>query len=140
DNIRVDMIYSHEPLPVLALAAATFALVFAVWRRPALAGWCAALVVLHLLADLVVGFTHHLAGPATPTISLNLYGRAPKLAIAIEAAYAASCVAWYERAERARGRPVARAKARALYGVFALGALLWLPAARTPLGRLVGLR
>jgi hypothetical protein len=135
-NIAVDMRWSHEPLPVVALAVVVAAIVFAIYRQRALALWCGALIVIHLLCDLVVGFTHHLAGPGTPEITMNLYGRAPALAVVIEALYGAALVTWFAIAERRHGRPVHRKKLVALYAVFIIGALAFLPIAFAPMSSL----
>jgi len=135
-NIAVDMRWSHEPLPVLGLALIVAAIVFAIYRDRALALWCGALIVLHLLCDLLVGFTHHVAGPGTQDISLNLYGRVPAVAVLIELCYGAGLVAWFAFAERRAGRPVHRKKLAALYAVFVLGALAFLPIAFAPMSSL----
>ena len=132
-NLEVEMTFSHNLVPGLVQGALVFALVLAVWRDRPLALWCGALTVVHVLCDLVVGFEHQLLGRDSVQVSLDTYGRVPHLAIAIELAFALACLYAYQRAEARRGRPLPKARLRALYVVFIVGILAWLPAATKPL-------
>jgi membrane-bound metal-dependent hydrolase YbcI (DUF457 family) len=127
-TIDVHMTYSHNLIPGFIQGAIVFALVYAVWRDRALALWCGALTVVHVLCDLLVGFKHELLGPGSPQVSLDTYGHAPVLAIAIELVFALGCVYAYLGSEKRRGRPLTRGRAVALYTVFVVGILAWLPA------------
>jgi hypothetical protein len=139
-NLAVEMPYSHDLVPALALAAVMAVAGFALTRHAATAAWCGALVLVHEACDFLSGFRHRVLGPGTPDLGLDLYHRAPEIALAIEALFGAACVFWFLRARRAEGRAISPATARALYILFIVGALVWLPIARTPLGALVGLR
>lgn len=136
-NLQVSMTYSHNLLPGLAQGVIVFAVVQAFFRDRPLALWCAALTVVHVLCDLVVGFEHQLLGPETVQVSLNTYGHAPHLAILIELAFALACIYFYQRSERQRGRPLERKRLMALYATFTIGILMWLPAATMPLRELL---
>lgn len=138
-NMKVEMPFSHDLLPTLALAGVTSAVVWLGWRRGPLAAWCGALVVLHLVCDLVCGFRHNVAGPQTPAIGMNLYGAAPMTAIVLETVFGALCVAWFLWAERRAGRPISRGRALGLFALFAGGAIVWLPTATIPLGNVFGI-
>jgi membrane-bound metal-dependent hydrolase YbcI (DUF457 family) len=127
-NIRVSMIYSHNLIPAIVQGLIVFAIVYAIWRDRPLALWCGALTVVHVLCDLLVGFKHELLGPNSPQVSLDTYGHAPVLAIAIELIFALGCVFAYLRSEKRQGRPVSRGRSGALYAVFVVGILMWLPA------------
>ena len=127
-NLKVQMTYSHNLVPGLVQGAIVFAVVQAIWRDRALALWCGALTIVHVLCDLVVGFKHELLGPDSPQVSLDTYGHMPVLAIAIELCFALACVCFYLRSEVRRGRPLTRGRSAALYAVFAIGILMWLPA------------
>ncbi|HUS22909.1 MAG TPA: hypothetical protein VMZ66_12960 [Aeromicrobium sp.] len=127
-NIDVHMTYSHNLIPGFLQGLIVFALVQLIWRDRPLALWCGALTVVHVLCDLLVGFKHELLGPNSPQVSLNTYGHAPVLAIAIELTFALGCVYAYLKSERRRERPVTRGRSFALYAVFAVGILMWLPA------------
>jgi membrane-bound metal-dependent hydrolase YbcI (DUF457 family) len=127
-NIDVHMTYSHNLIPGLIQGAIVFALVQAIWRDRPLALWCGALTVVHVLVDLLVGFKHELLGPDSPQVSLDTYGSAPVLAIAIELVFALGCVFAYVASERRQGRALTRGRSAALYAVFVVGILMWLPA------------
>ena len=138
-NIDVHMTYSHNLIPGFIQGLIVFAVVQLIWRDRPLALWCGALTVVHVLCDLLVGFKHELLGPHSPQVSLDTYGHAPVLAIAIELIFALGCVYAYLTSERRRGRPVTRGRSAALYAVFAVGILMWLPATTMSLRQTIGL-
>lgn len=137
-NIDVHMTYSHNLVPGLIQGVIVFALVQLIWRDRPLALWCGALTVVHVLCDILVGFQHQLLGPDSPQVSLDTYGRAPFLAIGIELVFALGCVYVYLTSEARRGRPLTRRRSVALYAVFAVGILAWLPAASMSLRQTFG--
>jgi hypothetical protein len=145
-NLTVEMTYSHDLAPAFGLAAIAAAGAYIVTLQStatravaAVAGaWCAALVLGHEASDLVAGFEHHMAGPRSPSIGLDLYRQAPELALVLEALLGAACVAWFTRARAREGRPLSRATVWSLYAIFVAGTLAWLPIARRPLGELLG--
>jgi hypothetical protein len=73
--------------------------------------------------------------PDSPQVSLDTYGHAPVFAIAIELVFALGCVYAYLRSEARRGRPLTRGRSAALYAVFVIGILMWLPATSMSLGQ-----
>jgi len=127
-NLHVDMTFSHNLVPGLIQGAVVFAIVQMIWRDRALALWCGALTIVHVLCDLVVGFQHQLLGPGSPQVSLDTYGHMPQVAILIELAFALACIHFYLRSEARSGRPLSRGRRNALYAVFAVGILMWMPA------------
>jgi hypothetical protein len=133
--IRVEMRFSHDALPTLLGALAVGVAVYLFRRRAAEALVCAALVAGHLLCDLLAGYPHHLDGASTAQIGLGLYQSAPVAALFIEAAFGAACVATYASLST---KPIPRRNLMALYAVFVLGALAWLPTATHSLRQLVG--
>jgi membrane-bound metal-dependent hydrolase YbcI (DUF457 family) len=136
-NLQVQMTYSHNLVPGLIQGAIVFAVVQMIWRDRALALWCGALAIVHVLCDLVVGFEHQLLGPDSPQVSLDTYGRMPQVAIAIELVFALVCIHFYHRSEARRGRAVSRGKRTALYAAFVVGILAWLPATTISLRELL---
>ena len=132
-NLHVAMPFTHDLVPTMGWAVLAAAVVYAATRRGAPAGWAAALVVAHEACDLLSGFSHWILGPATPAIGLNLYGRAPEVALLLEAAFGAGCTWWFVRARARAGRPLSGSTKWGLYATFVAGALVWLPIARTPL-------
>jgi hypothetical protein len=140
EHLAVQMTYSHNLVPGVIQGLVVGAVVFA-WRRDrALALWCAALTVFHVLSDYVVGFEHQWLGPGSAAIGLNTYGRAPDLALSIELAFAVACAYAYQRRERRDGRPLPRARLAALYAVFVAGVVMWWPVAHVPLSHYLAAR
>ena len=137
-NIDVHMTYSHNLVPGVIQGVIVFALVYAIWRDRPLALWCGALTVIHVLCDLLVGFKHELLGPDSPQVSLDTYGHVPVLAIGIELVFALGCIYAYLTSEARRGRALTRRRSVALYTVFAVGILLWLPATSMSLRQTFG--
>lgn len=138
-TLKVSMTYSHNLIPAFIQGAVVFAVVQAFFRDLPLALWCGALTIIHVLCDLVVGFEHQLLGPDTMQVSLNTYGHAPHLAILIELAFALACIFYFQRSERRNGRPLERKRLIALYAVFTVGILMWMPAATMPLRQMLGM-
>jgi hypothetical protein len=132
-GLRVEMSYSHDLAPALGWAAFAAVLGFLVTRSQRTALYCAALSIGHELLDLLSGFHHHVAGPTTAAVGLNLYGTAPYLAILIEAVFGAAMVFAYARSEARRGRALRVNQRTVLYAVFVLGALATLPVAERSL-------
>jgi len=126
-NMHVAMTYSHNLIPGFVQDLAVAGIVFLWSRDRTLALWCGFLTVLHVLCDLVVGFEHQLLGPDSAGVSLNSYGTMPELAITIELVFSVACIYWYQRSEKRLGRELPRAKLGALYAVFILGVVMWLP-------------
>ncbi|MFO0595901.1 MAG: hypothetical protein U0228_11365 [Myxococcaceae bacterium] len=126
-NMKVSMLWSHGLVAVLVQAALMGALVFAVWKDKALAGWAAALVVGHLVCDFLCGWKHEAAGAGSLKLGLGLY-EAPVtifVALALEVAFGAACVWWFVRQREAVGDKLSGRAKGVLYAVFAGGALLF---------------
>ncbi|MEK7484357.1 MAG: hypothetical protein AABZ60_08500 [Planctomycetota bacterium] len=133
-RMKVPIMYSHETWAILLMAGVVAGITYLWFRQKGPALWCGLLVVLHLLEDWLSGLEHSVWGPGTPCLSLNLYGKAPHLAIVIEAVFGAGCVFYYEWSESKQGRPIPPKKLFCLYSIFTLGALIWLPTATVSLG------
>jgi len=137
NNLQVDMIYSHNLVPALLQAGGVSAGVFAVWRKQRMALWCGFLTVFHVLCDYVIGFEHQVLGGSSPAVAMNSYGRWPRGAILVEAAFVAACIFAFHRSEERQGRLPSPRRRLLLYAVFLVGILLWLPSATVPLRQLL---
>ena len=138
-NLSVSMHFSHNLIPGLAQSLIVGGLVLAFFRDPRLALWCAGLVLAHILCDFVVGFEHQVLARSSPIVSLNLYAKAPYVAILIELGFSLVCVRYYETCRARHGKAMSGRRRLWLYGLFVVGILAWLPAARTPLSELLRL-
>lgn len=107
-NLTVDMTFSHDLVPVAGWSAAVGGLGYAVTRSRSVAMWCAGLVLFHEACDLVVGFPHHVMGPATSQVGAGLYYAAPLWGWWLETAMSLGCVLWFtSRTGLPRGRAAA---------------------------------
>ncbi|MBI3395804.1 MAG: hypothetical protein HY042_08215 [Spirochaetia bacterium] len=136
NNIRVDMKYSHAVEPTILLTLGAGLVAGLVFKNVRTGLWCGALVTLHFLSDLLVGFGHDFHGT---NLGLDLYGRAPYAALFVEAAFGAVCVFLYDQSLRKSGNPLNSRQRITLYAVFIAGALMFLPNAKIPIGRLLGI-
>lgn len=125
-GLQTEMLWSHGLATVLLQAALVAAVVFAAYKDRALAAWCGALVVGHLLCDFVCGWKHEIAGAGSLRAGLGMYESSPSIfaAYAIEAAFGAACVWWFVRRRDEAGERLSTRARAALYGVFSGGALL----------------
>jgi hypothetical protein len=139
-NMQVDMRYSHDVIPSLLFTLLVVAMVRAVYGSWRAAFWCGALGVVHSACDLLSGFEHHVWGQNTPAVGLDLFHTHPHVALTLEAAFGALCVWGYLALRRNAGAPIPARGALTLYGVFVLGALIWLPTSTQSLGELLGLK
>lgn len=137
ENINVDMRFSHNLVPALLQAVVTGAMVLTFWRNTSAAVWCAVLVVVHVLCDYLVGFSHQVMWYASPEIGLNSYRTMPYVAIFMELGFALACIAYFQYRRQDLG--FTRAKWITIYAAFTLGILVWMPAARVPLRSWLGL-
>lgn len=126
-DLKVDMSYSHNLVPNLALSLAFGGAVWAIWKDGPLAAWCAALCHAHVWCDYLVGFEHQVLGAESMPIGINSYGRFPELAILLELAFAWICCAYYLYAQARRGRGLSPGRALWLLALLSIGILAWLP-------------
>jgi hypothetical protein len=128
-NLHVNMDYSHDLVPVIGWTIVMLLIAWGLTMNFTVAIWCAGLLAVHFLSDMVVGFKHHIMGPNSPAIGLGLYNTYPSIALLIEAAFCIVCVAWFVRARKMEGRPIRKSHVIGLYLLFVGGALIWLPTA-----------
>lgn len=136
-NIEVDMRFSHNLVPGIIQGILTGVIVFAFYRNLHVTLWCSALVVIHVLCDYIVGFSHQIMWYSSPTIGLNSYRHMPYIAILIELAFAMLCVLYFQL--KRKDRPLSKGRLTFLYLSFAIGILVWMPNAKISLRAWLGL-
>lgn len=117
-DLSVDMMFSHDLIPILGWAVLFGVLGRIVFRDRRVGIATVALVGLHAVTDYLGGYPHHVFGPDTPVIGTGLYVTFPYVGIALEAVYIVVFVGWFFREENRRGivrRPFNR---RAIIGLF----------------------
>lgn len=128
-NSRSDMWLTHDIVPAAGWAIVA-GLLFGTLSRDRVVGlWCAGLVVVHELCDLLVGYEHHWMGAGSGVAGLNLYQRAPVVGLLIEAGLCAVLIMWFLRHRAASGRKTSRRLVIGLFGILVGGTLASLPIA-----------
>lgn len=135
-NLQVVMTYSHDVVPTLVWALVMAGIGYAISKERAVALWCGALVILHLLCDLAAGYEHNVMGPNSMVLGTAMYRTSPYLALVIEMVFGGLCVLAFVAMEKRQGRPVSAKRQAVLFGVFIGGVALWLPTAATPMREL----
>lgn len=138
-NLQVDMPWSHDLLPVLGWSVLMAIIALALTRSTPVALWCAALVLVHEVSDLLGGFKHYVYGADSQLIGLGLYNTIPELALLFEGLLGVACTAWFVRARKNKGQPISAGGVKLLYAIFIGGAAMQLVFARVSLGSLLGL-
>ncbi len=93
-NFTVDMVYSHDLLPLILWITVAFLLGKLIFGDSKIGLVGAALILGHFILDFFSGHPHHIFGEETHLVGLGLYASNVYLAIAIEAV---TCVVilWY---------------------------------------------
>jgi hypothetical protein len=118
-NLSVDMMFSHDLIPILGWGV-LFGILGAVLFRDRRVGLVTvALVGLHALTDYYLGgYPHHVLGPDTPVVGIGLYLTLPFVGIAMEAVYIVFFLGWFFLEERRRGNVRSPGNRRAIIGLF----------------------
>lgn len=137
-NMRVDMTYSHDLLPVLCWSVGLAVLAGILFKNWLAAVWVFSLCILHELFDIAVGFTHYIFGPETTAFGFNLYNTQPITGILIEAIVCFGILTWYFKKRSDQGGPVAKNIKIGLYAILVGITIGLLPMANQPLSHFVG--
>ena len=120
-NMAVEMLYSHDLLPLLLWLAIVFVIGKLLFKSTQIGLVSMALVSVHFVLDFFSGHMHHLFGADTMEAGLGLYASSPYLAIFIEAMFSVG-VLWYFFREEAKKGIIRTTKNRvAIISVFAYG-------------------
>jgi len=125
-NMAVDMLYSHDFLPLLFWLAIVFVIGKLLFKSTQIGLVSMALVFVHFVLDFFSGHMHHLFGAETMELGLGLYASSPYLAIFIEAIFSVGAL-WYFFKEETKNGIIRTTKNRvAIISVFAYGIIFML--------------
>jgi len=125
-NMAVDMLYSHDLLPLLFWLAIVFVIGKLLFKSTQIGLVSMALVFVHFVLDFFSGHMHHLFGAETMELGLGLYASSPYLAIFIEAIFSVGAL-WYFFKEETKNGIIRTTKNRvAIISVFAYGIIFML--------------
>jgi len=120
-NMAVDMLYSHDVLPLFLWLAIAFVFGKVLFKSTQIGLVSMGLVFVHFVLDFFSGHMHHLFGADTMEAGLGLYATSPYVAILIEAIFIVGAL-WYFFSEESKKGIVRTTKNRvAIISVFAYG-------------------
>jgi len=120
-NMAVDMLYSHDVLPLFLWLAIAFVIGKFSFKSTQIGLVSMGLVFVHFVLDFFSGHMHHLFGAGTMEAGLGLYATSPYVAILIEAIFSVGAL-WYFFSEESKKGIIRTTKNRvAIISVFAYG-------------------
>jgi len=102
-NMAVDMVYSHDLLPMFVWLLIAFVLGKLLFKSTQIGLVSMALVSIHFVLDFFSGHMHHVFGAETMELGFGIYATNPYLAILIEAIFSASVLWYFFREEAKKG-------------------------------------
>ena len=125
-NMAVDMLYSHDLMPLLIWLPLVFLIGKFLFKSTQIGIVSMFLVLSHFVLDYFSGHMHHLFGADTMEAGLGLYASSPYIAIAIEAVFSIVAL-WYFFSQEAKKGIIRTMKNRiAIISVFAYGIIFML--------------
>jgi hypothetical protein len=125
-NMAVDMVYSHDLIPLLLWLLIVFTLGKVLFKSTQIGLVSMALVSIHFVLDFFSGHVHHLFGAETMEAGLGLYASNPYLAIIIEALFSFFAIWYFFREESKKGISRTIKNKIGIMSVFAYGIIFML--------------
>jgi uncharacterized membrane protein YidH (DUF202 family) len=125
-NMAVDMVYSHDLLPLLIWLFIAFTLGKILFKSTQIGLVSMALVSMHFVLDFFSGHMHHLFGAETMELGFGLYASNPYLAIIIEALFSVVALWYFFREESKKGIKRTKKNKISIMSVFAYGIIFML--------------
>ncbi len=125
-NMAVDMVYSHDLLPLFIWLFIAFALGKLLFKSTQIGLVSMALVSIHFVLDFFSGHMHHVFGAETMEAGLGLYASSTYLAIFIEAIFSVGAVWYFFRGEAKKGIIRTTKNKVSIISVFAYGIIFML--------------
>ena len=125
-NMSVDMVYSHDLLPLLVWLIIGFTLGKLLFKSTQIGLVSMVLVLIHFVLDFFSGHIHHVFGAETMELGFGLYASNPYLAVAIEALFRIVALWYYFKEEAKMGNRRLQSNKIAILSVFAYGIVFML--------------
>ena len=125
-NMAVDMVYSHDLLPLLIWLLIAFTLGKTLFKSTQIGLVSMALVSMHFVLDFFSGHMHHVFGAETMELGFGLYASNPYLAIIIEALFSIVALWYFFREESKKGIKRTKKNKISIISVFAYGIIFML--------------
>ena len=138
-NMAVDMLYSHDLMPLLIWLPLVFLIGKFLFKSTQIGIVSMVIVLSHFVLDYFSGHMHHLFGADTMEAGLGLYASSPYIAIAIEAVFSIVAL-WYFFSQEAKKGIIRTMKNRiAIISVFAYGIIFMLLIAKSSFRELLNI-
>jgi hypothetical protein len=138
-NMAVDMVYSHDLLPLLIWLLIAFTLGKILFKSTQIGLVSMALVSIHFVLDFFSGHMHHVFGAETMELGFGLYASNPYLAIAIEALFSIIVLWYFFKEESKKGIKRTKKNKISIISVFAYGIIFMLLIATHSFRQLFGI-
>jgi len=125
-NMVVDMVYSHDLLPLLIWLIVAFTLGKIFFKSTQIGFVSVALVSIHFVLDFFSGHMHHVFGAETMELGFGLYASNPYLAIVIEALFSIIALWYFFKEETKKGIKRTKKNKISIMSVFAYGIIFML--------------
>jgi len=125
-NMVVDMVYSHDLLPLLIWLIVAFTLGKIFFKSTQIGLVSMALVSIHFVLDFFSGHMHHVFGAETMELGFGLYASNPYLAIVIEALFSIIALWYFFKEETKKGIKRTKKNKISIMSVFAYGIIFML--------------
>jgi hypothetical protein len=125
-NMSVDMVYSHDLLPLFVWLIIGFTLGKLLFKSTQIGLVSMVLVLIHFVLDFFSGHIHHVFGAETMELVFGLYASNPYLAVAIEALFSIVALWYYFKEEAKMGNRRLQSNKIAIISVFAYGIVFML--------------
>ncbi|NRS88396.1 magnesium-transporting ATPase (P-type) [Flavobacterium sp. 7E] len=138
-NMAVDMLYSHDLVPLLFWLAIVFIIGKLVFKSTQIGIVSMFLIGIHFVLDFFSGHMHHLFGAGTTEAGLGLYAASPYIAILIEALFSAVALWYFFTNETKNGVKRTATNKIAIIAVFGYGLIFMLLIATHSFRELLGI-
>lgn len=130
-NMTVDMLYSHDLLPLIGWVLVIFLFGKFVLKDTKIGLAGAVLIIGHFVLDFFSGHPHHIFGAETQEVGLGLYASNVFLAIGIEAVFSGAMLAYFFSQEAKNGIQRTLKNKYSIIGLFVFGIVFMLTIATT---------
>ncbi|MEM7280072.1 MAG: hypothetical protein AAF438_00375 [Pseudomonadota bacterium] len=138
-GLSVDMMFSHDLLPSVVWTGLVFAVGFGVFKNIKIGLMGAVVFIVHIAADYLGGYPHHVFGPDTHPVGIPLYPTAPYVSVALEAVFSGVLIWYFFRQENRLGFSRPAYSRWAIIGFFVYNIIFLLSIASNSMSQLMGL-
>ena len=118
DNLIVQMIYSHDLLPMFVWVVVAYLIGFLLFKHKGVGLAGSILVAVHAFVDYIGGYPHNIFGTNTHSVGTGLYYTYPYLAVMLEALFTLVILLWFFRNEKANQENRSRRSKGWILGIF----------------------